>query len=102
MLELEKYHSFIETFCREHNVRSLYAFGSALTSDFKESSDIDLLVNFDQVDPANYFDNYIAFKNNLEKTFHRKVDLLEEQALKNPVLIRSINRNKKLLYGRTN
>ncbi|MEO5645753.1 MAG: nucleotidyltransferase domain-containing protein [Bacteroidia bacterium] len=102
MIELEKYHSVIEEFCRLHNVRSLYLFGSALTYDFNDSSDIDLLVSFDKVDPVDYFDNYISFKNNLENTFHRKIDLLEEQALKNPVLIRSINRNKKLLYGRTN
>ncbi|CAN5296462.1 nucleotidyltransferase domain-containing protein [soil metagenome] len=102
MIELEKYHVLIEEFCRLHNVKSLYAFGSVLTFDFKESSDIDLLVSFDSVDPADYFDNYISLKNNLESTFHRKIDLLEEQTLKNPILIRSINRNKKLLYGRTN
>jgi predicted nucleotidyltransferase len=102
MIGLEKYHSLIEEFCRLHNVRSLYAFGSVLTSEFKDSSDIDFLVSFEQVDPVDYFDNYMALKNKLENTFHRNIDLLEEQALKNPVLIRSINRNKKLLYGRTN
>jgi predicted nucleotidyltransferase len=102
MIELEKHHSLIEEFCRLHNVRSLYAFGSVLTIDFKDSSDIDLLVSFDKVNPADYFDNYISLKDSLEKALHRKIDLLEEQALKNPVLIRSINKNKKLLYGRTN
>jgi predicted nucleotidyltransferase len=49
----------------------------------------------------NYFDNYIGLKNGLEKIFNRSVDLVEEKTVKNPVLRRSIDRNKKLIYGRT-
>ena len=48
---------------------------------------------------SQYFDNYIHFKENLESLFGREVDLLEEQTLKNPILIKSINKSKKLIYG---
>jgi predicted nucleotidyltransferase len=58
-----------------------------------------LLVKFKAVDLARYFDNYITFKDKLKVLFGREVDLLEEQALKNPILINSINKNKELIYG---
>ncbi len=36
--------------CERYKVKELYMFGSALTEKFKESSDIDLLIQFSQVD----------------------------------------------------
>jgi predicted nucleotidyltransferase len=49
-----------------------------------------------------YADNYFDLKFSLEDLFSRPVDLLEEKAIRNPVLRRSIDRNKKLIYGRKN
>jgi len=49
-----------------------------------------------------YFDNYMDLKENLENLFSRKVDLVEIQTLKNPILKRSINRDKVIIYGREN
>ena len=46
-----------------------------------------------------YFDNYMDFKERLEKLFGREVDLVEEQTLRNPILINSINKSKELIYG---
>jgi uncharacterized protein len=37
----------IGDFCRRRHIRRLAVFGSALRSDFKESSDIDILVEFE-------------------------------------------------------
>jgi predicted nucleotidyltransferase len=37
----------ITDFCRRRHIRRLAIFGSALRSDFKESSDIDILVEFE-------------------------------------------------------
>jgi predicted nucleotidyltransferase len=37
----------IADFCRRHHIRRLAIFGSALRSDFNESSDIDILVEFE-------------------------------------------------------
>jgi predicted nucleotidyltransferase len=41
----------------------------------------------------------MSLKEKLEQLFGRKVDLVEEQTLKNPILIQSINSNKSLIYG---
>jgi hypothetical protein len=37
----------IETFCREHHIRSLAFFGSVVREDFGPQSDIDVLVEFE-------------------------------------------------------
>lgn len=89
----------IAKLCKKHHVEQLYLFGSANTNSFKESSDIDLLVSFENIDLKKYFDNYLNLKTKLEKLFNKKIDLVESQTLKNPVLIRSINKNKQLIYG---
>lgn len=86
--------------CANHQVRQLYVFGSALTNQFNESSDIDFLVQFNQVDLLSYFDNYMDFKEELESLFGRPIDLVENQAIKNPVFRRVIDREKRLIYER--
>jgi hypothetical protein len=99
MLNFEKNIKKIRTLCAKHNVEKLYLFGSATNDKFTEKSDIDFLVNFEQIELNKYFENYISFKEKLSKLFKRDIDLVEEQALKNPILINSINKNKKLIYG---
>jgi len=77
----------------------MYLFGSALNSNFNAKSDMDFLVRFKNIELSKYFENYMNFKENLKKLFGRDVDLLEEQTLRNPILIKSINRSKELVYG---
>ncbi|MCI0440471.1 MAG: nucleotidyltransferase family protein [Chloroflexi bacterium] len=36
----------IEDFCRKHHIRKLSLFGSVLRDDFREDSDVDVLVEF--------------------------------------------------------
>jgi uncharacterized protein len=89
----------IEELCKMHNVARLYLFGSAITTDFKEESDIDLLVDFKKIDLIDYADNYFDFKYSLQILFNREVDLLENQAIRNPYLKHNIDNTKKLIYG---
>jgi predicted nucleotidyltransferase len=99
MIEMVNHIERIKILCNTYNVEKMYLFGSVLNSNFSATSDIDLLVKFKPIELANYFDNYINFKENLESLFGREVDLLEEQTLKNPILIKSINKSKALIYG---
>lgn len=99
MIEMKNHIEHIKTLCNLYNVEKMYLFGSALNSNFSDTSDIDLLVKFKPIELSQYFDNYINFKENLESLFGREVDLLEEQTLKNPILINSINQTKELVYG---
>ena len=86
--------------CVNHKVGQLYIFGSALTNQFNESSDMDFLVQFGRIDLLEYFDNYMDFKEQLETLFGRSVDLIENQAIKNPIFRRVIDREKQLIYER--
>lgn len=89
----------IRSLCERYRVKTLYVFGSVLTPNFAPHSDIDLLIDFLDQDPLRYTTNYFQFKFELEKLFNRKIDLLEERALKNPYFIENINQRKQLLYG---
>jgi predicted nucleotidyltransferase len=85
--------------CRQHKVKTLYAFGSVLTEKFGSDSDVDLLVKFHDMPVEDYADNYFDFKFSLQGIFKRSVDLLEEQAVRNPYFAQNINQQKQLIYG---
>lgn len=89
----------LEELCIQHNVIRLYLFGSYSQNNATEESDIDFLVKFGDVDLYDYFDNYLDLKEKLEKLYNKKVDLVEEQTIKNPFLASSINSTKQLIYG---
>ena len=83
-----------------HHVAKAEVFGSALTSDFNQESDIDILVTFDNnIALLDYADNYFTLKECLEEVLNRRVDLVSSKSLKNPVLIESINKTKQSLYA---
>ncbi|WP_445735962.1 nucleotidyltransferase family protein [Mariniflexile sp.] len=95
----EKNIQTLKSLCKKHKVEKLYLFGSATNESFNDKSDIDFLVSFNTSDLSLYFENYMAFKEKLRKLFKRDIDLVEEQTLKNPILINSINKSKELIYG---
>ncbi|MEA5129304.1 MAG: nucleotidyltransferase domain-containing protein [Proteiniphilum sp.] len=87
--------------CRDHSVKQLYAFGSAVTDHFNpERSDIDLLVEIDEPNPLDRGEKLISLWDTFEDFFRRKVDLLTNSSLKNPYLIKSIEDTKVLIYDR--
>lgn len=89
----------IISLCKKHKVKKLFAFGSVLTNRFTDKSDIDLLVDFENVAPEDYADNYFDLKDALSDIFRREVDLLEDKGIRNPILRRNIDRSKQLIYG---
>lgn len=99
MSVLDKHIKDIARLCSSHKVKELYAFGSVLSDKFTKDSDIDLLVNFEPIDVSLYADNYFDFKFSLQKILNRRIDLLEEKAIKNPYFRQSINQKRQLIYG---
>lgn len=89
----------IRDLCDRHKVAKLFVFGSVLSDKFRKSSDIDLIVDFQDIDLYEYADNYFDFKFALEKILKRNIDLLEEKAISNPYLRKSIDSSKQLVYG---
>jgi predicted nucleotidyltransferase len=89
----------IRTLCVNHNVKSLFAFGSVCTDKFNDSSDIDLLISFNSMDYGDYADNYFLVADKFEEIFHRYVDLVTDKSLSYPFFINSVNQTKTLIYG---
>ncbi len=99
MTLLDKYSNDIHELCKYHKVKRLYAFGSVLTDHFSQTSDIDLIVDFDKIDVVKYADNYFDFKFSLQDILKHPIDLLEEKAIKNPYFKKAISQKRQLVYG---
>lgn len=97
MAFLDKYSADIHKLCRSHKVKNLYAFGSVLTDHFSPTSDVDLIVDFYDVDVKVYADNYFDLKFSLQDMLQRPIDLLEEKALKNPYFKQAISQKRQLV-----
>src|SRR5689334_19957827 len=97
MIDLTPYKSEIEHLCRELCLQRLDLIGSATRDDFSDDSDIDVLVTFAGDD--NLFDRYFSLKEKLEEVFKRKVDVIEERAVKNPFFKKTVNRDRIKVYG---
>lgn len=89
----------IQTLCEKYKVKSLFAFGSVCTENFSDTSDVDLLVSFKQMDYGDYADAYFELAENFEHLFKRPVDLVTDKSLSNPYFIESVNKSKTLIYG---
>lgn len=100
MDQIDLYRSRLIALCELHKVQQFYLFGSILSTRFNESSDVDVLVQFGKIELMEYFDNYMDFKEKLEELFQRPVDLVENQAIRNPIFRKVIDREKLLVYER--
>ena len=89
----------ITELCRQHEVKSLYAFGSVVKGGLKPESDVDLVVDIAGNDPIEYGERYFALLFSLEDLFKRPIDLLEQRALRNKYFIQAVDAHKRLLYG---
>lgn len=94
----EKIPELIEI-CKAHNVTKLYIFGSALTENFNQESDIDLLVEFNKnLLPEERGELYWELNDLLPNLFSRNVDIITTSSLKNKYFIENINETKFLVY----
>lgn len=87
--------------CRKHKVKTLSVFGSILTDRFTDTSDVDLLVDFEPQnhDTFDYVTNYFDLRDGLEALLQRRVDLVEEKGVRNPLFKANVERTKQIIYG---
>ena len=98
-MNIEHYLNQIAEACRIYNIKSLYLVGSAARGEQTASSDLDFVVNFNDLNKPGIADRYFDFQTHLEDLFSVKVDLIEETAIRNPYFKKAIDRDKKLIYG---
>jgi predicted nucleotidyltransferase len=100
MIAIEQHRQELKNLLQKNNaIKKFYFFGSALTSHFDETtSDIDILIETEDLLPEEKGELLITLWDDLEKLFDRKVDLLTENSLHNPFLSKEIAQTRKLIY----
>ena len=90
----------IAALCRRFRVSRLYLFGSAATDAFRPGdSDIDLLVDFGDMDGRTKAHLYFDLLDELRILLGTKVDLVMVDAVKNRFIARDIEQTKQELYA---
>ena len=78
----------------------LELFGSAATGEYRQAdSDLDFLVEFQELPVMAYGAAYFGLLKSLEQLFGRSVDLVDRSTIKNPYLRESIDEAKVLVYA---
>lgn len=93
-------HKALEDFCKRHGIVELSFFGSVLTDDFRDDSDVDVLVSFAPDARLSLFD-LVRMQDELSGLLGRPVDLVERQAVEkseNYIRRRHILNNLELVY----
>jgi predicted nucleotidyltransferase len=88
----------VRIYCKEHGVKNLFLFGSYARGDATQSSDIDLLVEFQTDIQISYLD-LLIIKSDLERIMGAQVDLIEKDSLVNPIRRKRILAERILLYA---
>jgi len=91
--------SALPALCRRFHVRRLDLFGSAASGQFDPAgSDLDFLVEFDELSPATYAENYFGLLDALESLYGRAVDLVTAPALANPYFRARVEAERRTLF----
>jgi hypothetical protein len=97
---IAQYRDELDELCRRYHIRRLELFGSAASGEFNpESSDLDFLVMFEDLEPAAYADAYLDFYEDLTALFDRRIELVSSAAITNPYFLESIQGNRETLYA---
>ena len=84
-----------------YQVKRAFVFGSAVTDRFNDESDVDFLIEPDELEPdpakggAALWDLYYALKDLL----NRDVDMVTRRSLKNKYFIEELNETAVPIYG---
>jgi uncharacterized protein len=97
---LERNRKAIQDICSRAGVARLEVFGSALGQDFRPGdSDLDLLVEFKPMEPYARVEAYFRLRDELQSLLQREIHLVMVGAVKNPYILREIERTKQLMYA---
>jgi uncharacterized protein len=89
----------LAAFARKWRIVELSLFGSVVKpEEFRDDSDVDVLVAFDSDAPWSLFD-IVTMRYELEEMFGRPVDIVERDAVTNPYVRRDIFDNRRIVYA---
>ena len=74
----------VEVICKKYRLSELSIFGSSLRDDFGDESDVDILISFENDSDSTIWD-ILNIKDEFEGLLNRNVDVVEKEALTNPI-----------------
>lgn len=80
-------------------MQELSLFGSQARGDSHEESDFDFVVTFDRSKAGKLSDRFFGLLFYLEDHLSKHIDLLEQDAIRNPYLREAIEEEKRVIYG---
>jgi len=88
----------ITLLCKKYDINELSIFGSSIREDFTQNSDVDILVSFGKKAEISLFD-LMDLENEFSKLLKREVDIVEKEALKNPIRKNRILSTREIIYA---
>lgn len=85
--------------CKKYKVAKLWVFGSILTPRFNDESDVDFSVIFNYNEIPDLFIVFFDFIDELQQLLGRRIDLVDETAIRNPYFRKELDNTKQLIYG---
>lgn len=86
--------------CKNRKVRRLAVFGSATGDRFDPGkSDLDLLVEFEEMQPAEHAEQYFGLAEDLERLLSRPIELVEPGPIRNPFFRKSLEETQVEIYA---
>ena len=89
----------IVALCKKYKVAKLWVFGSILTPRFNDDSDVDFSVIFHYDQIQDLFVTFFDFIDELQDLLGRKVDMVDETAVRNSFFRKELDKTKCLIYG---
>ena len=86
--------------CKKYGLKELAVFGSSIRDDFKEDSDVDFLISYEDQGVLSYtlFD-LVRLKDDFTNLLNRHVDIVEKEALRNPMRKKMILSTAEVIYA---
>ncbi len=100
-IEIENKIEKLVALCNKYKVNRIFVFGSIAKGSFNpQTSDVDLIVELEDLPPCEKGEILMKLWSELEDLFARKVDLVTNLNIKNPYLRNEIENSKILIYDR--
>ena len=84
--------------CKKYFIKELSIFGSSIRDDFTLNSDVDILISFDKNSEITLFD-IMDLEKDFSKLINKEVDIVEKEALKNPIRKSQIMSTREVIYA---
>ena len=85
--------------CEKYHLTELSIFGSAIRDDFKEDSDVDLLVVWENYLEKNQPWDFIDIRDDFKRLLNREVDIVDKDGIQNPIRREMILSTYEVVYA---